>query len=159
MGKTYTKKTAPGDFKVTTLENPLLSKQVVTSKGIPIPYINLQLNPYPNTQLDLFCSDNLSFQCTTLNTWLTNCANPSTRLDHQLEKDVSCKVLLFITWWRSWSCLVTKPNGAQTQQLLQEKEEPGQTRFPITLSSHLWNCALVQLVSPFTALKIILIYV
>ena len=50
-----------GDFNVTTLENPLLSKQAVMSKGIPVPYTNLQLNPYLNTQLDLFCSDNLSF--------------------------------------------------------------------------------------------------
>ena len=55
MGKTYMTKTPS-----------------VTSKGIPIPYTNLQLNPYPNTQLDLFCSDNLSFQCTTPSTWLTN---------------------------------------------------------------------------------------
>ena len=54
-------KTQLGDFKVTTPENPLLSQQAVTSKGIPVPYTNLQLNPYPNTQLDLFCSDNLSF--------------------------------------------------------------------------------------------------
>ena len=54
-------KTLPGDFKVTTPENPLLSKQVVTIKGISVPYTNLELNPYPNTQLDLFCSDNLSF--------------------------------------------------------------------------------------------------
>ena len=61
MGKTYTAKTPPGDFKVTTPENPLLSKQVVTSKGILVPYTNLQLNPYPKTQLDLFCSNNLSF--------------------------------------------------------------------------------------------------
>ena len=61
MGKTYTTKISPGDFKVTTPENLLLSKQAVTSKGIPVPYTNLQLNPYPNTQLDLFCSDNLSF--------------------------------------------------------------------------------------------------
>ena len=50
-----------GDFKVITLENSLLSQQVVTSKGILVPYTNLQLNPYPNTQLDLFCNDNLSF--------------------------------------------------------------------------------------------------
>ena len=48
-------------FKVTTLKNLLLSKQMITSKGIPIPYTNLQLNPYPNTQLDFFYSDNLSF--------------------------------------------------------------------------------------------------
>ena len=54
-------KTPPGDFQVTTPKIPLLSKQVVTSKGIPVPYTNLQLNPYPNTQLDLFCSDNSSF--------------------------------------------------------------------------------------------------
>ena len=61
MGKTYTVKTPLGDFKVTTLENPLLSKQVVTSKGILVPYTNLQLNSYLNTQLDLFCSNNLFF--------------------------------------------------------------------------------------------------
>ena len=34
---------------------------MVTSKGTPIPYTNLKLNSYPNTQLDLFCSDNLLF--------------------------------------------------------------------------------------------------
>ena len=64
MGKTYMAKTSQGDCKVTTPENSLLSQQAVTSKGIPMPYTNLQLNPYPNTQLDLFYSDNLSFQCT-----------------------------------------------------------------------------------------------
>ena len=47
-------------IKVTTPKNSLLSQQVVTSKGISVPYTNLQLNPYPNTQLDFFCSDNLS---------------------------------------------------------------------------------------------------
>ena len=61
MGKTSKAKTPPGDFKVTTPENPLLSQQVVTSKGILVLYTNLQLNPYPNTQLDLFYSENLFF--------------------------------------------------------------------------------------------------
>ena len=60
-GENLRGKTPPGDFKVTTPENPLLSKQVVTSKGILVIYTNLQLNPFPNTQLDLFCSNNLSF--------------------------------------------------------------------------------------------------
>ena len=60
MGKAYTTKTLPGDFKVTIPENPLLSKQAVRSKEILVSYTNLQLNPYPNTQLELFCSDNLS---------------------------------------------------------------------------------------------------
>ena len=61
MRKTYTAKTPPGDFKVTTPKIPLLSQQVVTSKGILVLYTNLQLKPYPNTQLDLFCSDNFFF--------------------------------------------------------------------------------------------------
>ena len=62
--KTYTAKTPSGDLKVTTPETPLLLQQTVTSKGIPIPYTNLQLNPYLNAQLDLFCSNNFSFWCT-----------------------------------------------------------------------------------------------
>ena len=60
MEKTYTAKTPPDDFKVTTLENSLLSQQAVTSKEILVPYTNLQWNTYLNTQLDLFYSDNLS---------------------------------------------------------------------------------------------------
>ena len=59
-GKPTRQKSPPGDFKVITLKIPLLSQQAVTSKGIPVSYTNLQLNLYPNTQLDLFCSDNLS---------------------------------------------------------------------------------------------------
>ena len=47
-------KTLLGDFKVTTPENSLLSQQAVTSKRIPVPYTDLQLNLYPNSQLDLF---------------------------------------------------------------------------------------------------------
>ena len=71
MGKTYTVKTSLGDFKITIPENSLLSQQSVISKGIPVPYTNLQLNSYPNTQLDLFCSDNFPFRCTTP-TYVTN---------------------------------------------------------------------------------------
>ena len=60
IGKTYMAKIPLCDFKVTTPENSLLSQQAVTSKGILVSYTNLQLNPYSNNQLDLFCSDNLS---------------------------------------------------------------------------------------------------
>ena len=92
IGKTYMAKTPPGDFKVTTTENPLLSKQAVTSKWIPVAYTNLQLNLYPNTQLDLFCSDNLSFQCTAPSTWLTNrCADPSTQLQSPTRRLLAAK--------------------------------------------------------------------
>ena len=48
-GKTYTAKTPPGDFYVTTPEIPLLSQQAIIREGILVPYTNLQLNPYPNT--------------------------------------------------------------------------------------------------------------
>ena len=60
-GENLTAKTLPGDFQVTTPETPLLSQQAVTNKGISVPYTNLQLNPYPHTQLDLLCSDSSSF--------------------------------------------------------------------------------------------------
>ena len=80
MGKTNTTKTPPSDFKVTTPEIPLLSQQAVTSKGVSIPYTNLQFNPYPNTQLDLFCSGNFPFRCTAPKYVTNQCANPSTRL-------------------------------------------------------------------------------
>ena len=80
MRKTNTAKTPPGDFKVTILEISLLSQQVVTSKGISVPYTNLQLNPYPNTQLDLFYSDNFPFRCTAPKYVTNQCVDPSTRL-------------------------------------------------------------------------------
>ena len=96
MRKTYMAKTPLDNFKVTTSENPLLSKQAVISKGIPVPFTNLQLNPYPNTQLDLFYSDNFSFRCTALSTWLTNCANPSTWLQSPTREGCWLQVLQFI---------------------------------------------------------------
>ena len=61
-------------------------------KRIPVPNTNLQLNSYPNIQLDLQCSDNLAQSM-----WLTNwCMESSKWLTHQLEKDVGYKVLQFI---------------------------------------------------------------
>ena len=126
MGKTNTAKTPPVDFKVTTPEIPLLSQQVVTSKRISVPYTNLQLNPYPNTQLDLFCSDNLSFQCTAPNMWLTNrCTDPNTWLTTNLRWMLAAKFFNSSTQWRSRSSLVTKPYSVQMQRLLQEKDELG----------------------------------
>ena len=53
MGKTSKAKILSDEFKVTTPENPQLLKQAITSKRISVPYTNLQLNHYPNTQLDL----------------------------------------------------------------------------------------------------------
>ena len=85
-------------------------------KGIPISNTKLQLNSYPNTQLDLQCSDNLSFKCTAPSMWLTNwCMDSSTWLTHQLEKDVDCEVLQFIQMMKIKELFSYKTFGAQTQ--------------------------------------------
>ena len=159
MRKTNTAKTPPGDFKVTTPKIPLLSQQVVTSKGIPVPYINLQLNPYPNTQLDLFCSDNFSFWCITRSTWLTNCVDPSIRLQSPTRKGCWLQSSSVHPRWRSRRCLVIKPYGAQTQQLLHKNDELGQILSPVTICLNKLCLTVVQLVSTLTAFKIIILYV
>ena len=112
MGKTSKAKTLPSDFKVTTSENPLLSQQAITSKGILVPYTNLQLNLYPNTQLDLFCSDNLSFSMHG-SQYMTNQLMHGSKYvtNHQLENDVSYKILQFIHTMK-----ITKLLGYKTLQ-------------------------------------------
>ena len=130
MGKFNTTKTLPDDFKVITPENSLLSQQAVTSKGIPVSYTNLQLSPYPNTQLDLFYSDNFSFWFMALSTWLTNYADPSTRLQSPTREGCWLQSSSVHLRWRSRRCLVTKPYGAQTQQLLHKNDEIGQILSP-----------------------------
>ena len=156
MRKTYTAKT----YRV-ILRSPLLRILYYQNKRLQVkesqyllPTYSWTFTPIPNWTCSVVTISH--FQCTAPSTWLNNCVNPSTWLNHQLEKDVACKVFLFITQWRSWSCLVTKPYGVQTQQLL---EELGKTRFSVTLFFTLVNFALVQLVSPFSDLKIIIIYV
>ena len=97
-----------------------------------IPTYSWILIPIPNWNYSVMTISH--FQCMAPSTWLTNrCADPSTRLNHQLQKDVGCKVLLFITRWRSRNSLVTKPYSVQTQQLLQEKDELGKILSLITI--------------------------
>ena len=97
MGKISKAKTPPSDFKVTTLRNPLLSQRAFISKRISIRYTNQQLNPYPNTQLVLFYSDNFSFSMHD-SQYVTNQLMYRSKYvtNHQLGKDISCKVLQFI---------------------------------------------------------------
>ena len=135
MGKIYTVKILSGDFKVTTPENPLLSKQAVTSKVIIVPYTNLQLNPYPNNQLDLFCSDNSSFlmhdsQYVTNQLYGSQYTTSITNQRRLLASKFFCSSLdedFFEVAWLQ-NRMVYK-----TQQLLEENEELGHTRFLITL--------------------------
>ena len=59
-----------------------------------IPTYSWTFTPIPNWTCSIVTISH--FQCTAPSTWLTNCTDPSTRLNHQLEKDVGCKVLQFI---------------------------------------------------------------
>ena len=127
MGKTYTVKTPPGKFKVTTPEIPLLSQQAVTSKGIPstLPTYSWTLTPIPNWTCSVVTIS--PFNARLPSTWLTNCADPSTRLQSPTREDLlAAKFFNSSTRWRSRRCLVTKPYGAKTQQLLHKKDELGQ---------------------------------
>ena len=96
IGKNLTAKTPPGDFQVTTSETPLLSQQAVTSKGISstLPTYSWTLTPIPNWTCSVVT---VPLSDTRLpSTWLTNCADPSTRLQISTKKIVGCKVLQFI---------------------------------------------------------------
>ena len=89
-------KTPPGDFQVTTPETPLLSQQAVTSKGIisTLPTYSWTLTPIPNWTCSVVTVP-LS-DAWLPSTWLTNCADLSTRLQSPTKKIVACKVLQFI---------------------------------------------------------------
>ena len=92
------------------------------------------------------------FRCT----WLTNrCADPSTRLNYQLGKDVSCKVLQFITRWRSRSSLVTKPYDTNTTTSLRETW----TRAYVSSSQYTCEIFLHLVALAMTTFKTIFIYV
>ena len=53
MGKTSKAKTSPGDFKVTTPENTLLSQQAVTSKKNPSILYQSTVEPLPQYSIGL----------------------------------------------------------------------------------------------------------
>ena len=95
-GENLTTKTSPSDFQVTTPETPLLSQQAVTSKGNPstLPTYNWTLTPIPNWTCSIVTIP-LS-DAWLPSTWLTNCTDPSTRLQSPTKKIVSYKVLQFI---------------------------------------------------------------
>ena len=96
MRKNLTAKTPTGDFQVTTLETPLLSQQAVTSKRIPsiLPTYSWTLTPIPNWTCSVVTVP--LFDARLPSTWLTNCANPNTRLQTPIKKVVGYKALQFI---------------------------------------------------------------
>ena len=95
-GENLTAKTPPVDFQVTILETPLLSQQTVTSKGIPsiLSTYSWTLTPIPIWTCSVVTIP--LFDAWHPSTWLTNCADPNTRLQTPTKKVVGCKFLQFI---------------------------------------------------------------
>ena len=122
MRKNLTAKTPPVDFQVTTLETPLLSQQAVTSKGIPstLPPYNWTLIPIPNWTCSVVTVPLSDAQLPS--TWLIVTQIPVRDFEHQLRRLSAAKFFSSSTQWGLRRCLVTKPYGANTQQLLQEKD-------------------------------------
>ena len=91
-----TAKTPPGDFQVTTPETPLLLQQVVISKGIlsTLPTYSWTLTPISNWTC--FVVTIPLFDARLPSTWLTNCTDPSTRLQTPTKNIFDYKVLQFI---------------------------------------------------------------
>ena len=122
---------------------------------------NLQLNPYPNTQLDLFCSNSSPFDARLPSTWLTSCADPSTWLQSLTKKVIGCKVLQFIHTMKikkmlghkTLRCTYTATSSREIDELGQELHLRSQFSW-----TEFAQC-LYNLRTLLTTLKTILLYV
>ena len=160
MGKNLTAKTPPGDFQVTTPETPLLSQQVVTSKRISstLPTYSWILTPIPNWTC--FVVTVLLSDALLPSTWLTVAWIPVRNFKTPTEKIVSCKVLQFIHTMKIRKMLGHKTLWCKyTATSSRERWTRSRTLFPDTICLNRICSVLVQLVSHFTALKTILLYV
>ena len=114
MGKNLTAKIPPGDFQVTTPKTPLLSQQVVISKGISstLPTYSWTLTPISNWTC-FVVTVSLS-DAWVPSTWLTVAWILVRDFKHQLRRLSVAKFFSSSTRWRSKRCLVTKPYSANT---------------------------------------------
>ena len=95
-GEKLTAKTSLDDFQVTTPETLLLSQQAVTSKRIPstLPTYSGTLTLISNWTCSVVT--NPFFDARLPTTWLTNCADPNTRIQSPTKKVAGCKIFQFI---------------------------------------------------------------
>ena len=143
-GENLTAKIPSDDFQVITPETLLLSQQAVTSKGIPstLPTYSWTLTLIPNWTCSVVAVP--AFDARLPSTWLTNCADPSTRLQLLTKKVVGCKVLQFI-------------HTMKIKKMLGHKTLWCTYTAPICLNR---VCSmLMKLVNHSTALKTILLYI
>ena len=158
-GENLMAKTPPSDFQVTTPKLLYYHNKRLQARN-PKYLTNLQLNPYPNTQSNLFCNDSFPFWCTAPKYVTNQLRIPVHDFNHQSEKIVGCKVLQFIhmikikkmlghkTLWCKYTA--TSPRKRWTRL---------RTLSSVTICLNKVCSMLVQLVYSLTALKTILLYV
>ena len=160
-GENLTAKTPSGDFQVTISETPLLSQQAVTSKGIPstLPTYSWTLTLIPNWTYSVVTDP--FFDARLPSTWLTNCADPSTRLQSLTKKGCWLQSSLVHPHDEdqedSW---LQNPTVHIHSNLFQRKRwTRARTSSVVTICLNRVCSMLVQLMNYLTALKIIFLYV
>ena len=105
---------------------------MVTSKGIPstLPTYSWTLTLRPNWTCYVVTVP--PFDARLLSTWLTNCVDPSTRLQSPTKKVISCKVLQFIHTMKIKKMLGHKTLRCTYATSSRERDELGQ-------ELHLWS--------------------
>ena len=114
-------------FKSPLPSTPLLSQQAITSKGIPstLPTYNWTLTLIPNWTCSVVTIPLSDARLPS--TWLTNCADPSTRLQSPTKKIIDYKVLQFIHTMKIKKMLGHKTLQCKyTTTSSRERDKPGQ---------------------------------
>ena len=114
-------------FKSPLPSTPLLSQQAITSKGIPstLPTYNWTLTLIPNWTCSVVTIPLSDAQIPS--TWLTNCTDPSTRLQSPTKKIIDYKVLQFIHTMKIKKMLGHKTLQCKyTTTSSRERDKPGQ---------------------------------
>ena len=161
MGKNLRAKTLPGDFQVTTLETPLLSQQVVTSKRISstLPTYSWTLAPIPNWTYSVVTISLSDARLPSM--WLT-IARISVR-DFNNTNWEDCWLQSFSVHphdedqedtWSQNPTMQIHSNFFKRKRWIKSR-----TLSPVTICLNRVCSMLVQPVYSFTALKTILLYV
>ena len=161
MWKNPTTKTPLGDFQVTTPESPLLSQQMVTSKGIPstLPTYSWTLTPIPNWTCSIVIVP-LS-NAWLPSTWLTVTQIPVRDFNNTNWEDCRLQSSLVHPHDEdqedAWS---QNPTVQIHNKFFKRKRwTRSRTLSPVTIFLNRVCSMLVQLVYHFTAFKTILLYI
>ena len=118
------------------------------------------MNPYPNTQLDLFCSDNFPLRYMAPKYVTNQCADPSTRLQSPTRESYWLQSsLVHLNDEDQEDAWSQNPTMHIHRNFFTRMMNQGKTLSPVTNYLNKLCSTLVQLVYTLTALKIIIVYV